>query len=487
MSDDSTVDADELMTPEELAAIEAEAALLTPEELADDGPEAAPPRGAQLRLAQVIQLPDKSATAWRKDLRIEWTKVGQVISPSVHNLLCILAGDPKLAGMVAYDELRETVVKVRPIEWASYESVPPSETPNADEWTDVDDTRMVSWLDRVHAVKFSTQAVHGAINTIAERIRINPIRDYLRGLVWDATPRLNSWLHTYLGSRDTAYERAIGPRWMISAVARAMKPGCKADHVMVLEGEQGDGKSLALQILASVPWFTDDDLPIGNKDAAAGLHGSWIHELGEVGKLSAKSLEQVKAFVTRQVDRYRPPYGHRAQSFPRRCVFAGSSNDDQYLTDPTGGRRWWGVKCGARAGEGRRIDIASIRADRDQLWAEAVVRFDQGEAWHVDSTALAALCRDEQEARLILDPWAETVGAWLSSIAAKEKLRSVGYLTTSDVLSLALDIDAERRDRSASMRVGAILRTLGWGRKQQRNDAGRVWGYNPSEALPGVE
>lgn len=436
------------------------------------------PGGQQpLRLAEVRAIPLPADRAWRKSLHTEHSKAGPIIVPSVHNLLVILTHAPEFRGAIAYDEHRETVIVTRDLPWSEYELTSARSGPHADEWTDVDDTRLVSMLDRVYRIRFSDTVVHRAVNAAANANRVHPIRTYLSNLRWDGTPRLNHWLSTHLGCPDTAYEQAIGVRWLISAVARVFDPGCKADHVLVLDGPQGTGKSSALQRLAGMAWFGDDDLPIGTKDAAAGLAGSWIHELGEVGKLSGRSLDQVKAFVVRRVDKYRPSYGHRAQSFPRRCVFAGSSNDEQYLTDPTGGRRWWGVRCG-------RIDLDAISRDRDQLWAEAVIRYEQREPWHVDSAELAAMCTEQQESRRIGDPWEEYVSAWLVSMAAKEKLRTQGYLTTRDVIEGAIGADKDRIGKAEAMRIGAAMKLSGWARRQFREGTSMVSGYVPAVTDP---
>jgi predicted P-loop ATPase len=158
--------------------------------------------------------------------------------------------------------------------------------------------------------------------------------------------RLDSWALTYLGADDTPLNRAFGALWAISAIARIMQPGAKADHMLILEGPQGARKSTALKVLAGADWFTDELAEIGSKDAAQQMRGVWIIEIAELDAIGRAEVSRIKAFLSRTVDRYRPPYGRYVIDVPRQCVFAGSVNPDTYLRDETGNRRFWPVRCG---------------------------------------------------------------------------------------------------------------------------------------------
>ena len=198
----------------------------------------------------------------------------------------------------------------------------------------------------------------------------------------------------------------FGSRWMISAVARIMQPGAKVDHMLILEGPQG-GRSRARSRCSPVlSWFTDELAEIGSKDAAQQMRGIWIIEIAELDAISRAEVSRIKAFLTRTTDRYRPPYERYVVEVPRQCVFAGSVNPDTYLRDETGNRRFWPVRCGTH--RSRRAS-----RDRDQLWAEAVVRYRDGAIWWLDEPELIADAKTEQDQRYQADAWDARIDRWL--------------------------------------------------------------------------
>ncbi len=410
------------------------------------------------------------------------------------NVITILVHDPRFAGRLAYHAMREEPIITTPIAWHPDDAPP---RPEVGPWSEVDTSRATSWLGREWGIDVSSAMVAEGVATASRKVIVDPLRDYLNGRrhKWDGTPRLDAWLATYLGAPDTPYTRAIGKRWLVSAVARALRPGCKVDCVLVLEAMQGRGKSTALRSLCPFDeLFFDDDLPIGTKEAAQNIAGKWIVELGELDKLSRVDLGLMKAFITRQVDHYRPSYGRQARDFPRHCVFAGSTNELEYLRDDEN-RRFWPVRCG-------QISPRSIATDRDQLWSEAVEAYDGGFAWYVDTPELAALCRAEQEERAQADPWEEHVATWLAGqydkaarecqaglLGAKECpcVRCAG-LTVSTVLVGAVGVEKAKQDRREEMRAASILRRLGWTRGAQVRQSGlRVRPYYPPAPSPEVD
>ncbi|MFL6113740.1 MAG: VapE domain-containing protein, partial [Catenulispora sp.] len=335
-------------------------------------------------------------------------------------------------------------------------------------WADVDPGRLASWLQR-KGLLVKPGVCRTAAVSIAHDTPHDPVRLYLEGLRWDGTERLSTWLTTHLGAdRSTPelarYLTAVGRKWLISAVARTFVPGEKADHMLILEGPQGARKSTALAALVPDPsWFADELATIGTKDADQDLRGKLIIEVAELSAMHRSDVERVKAFLSRKADHYRPSYAMHSADFPRRCVFAGSTNAEAYLLDDTGNRRFWGVKVG-------KIDVDAIKRDRDQLWAEAVHAYQAGEKWHLGQ-AEENIAAGEQEKRRQVDPWEDHVRTWL---------KGKTECTVNEVLSEAVQVPRERQNRVAQMNAARALKAAGWERFQHYEDGARSWRYRPA-------
>jgi predicted P-loop ATPase len=376
----------------------------------------------------------------------------------LHNATLILRTDGRFKDRIRYNEMLEAA-ECCGMPWRRFDSWR--------EWSDADDLELANWAQQRHAyLRPATCAA--AVQVVARDIMHHPVRERLDGLKWDGTPRLHSWLTDYLGveaSPDTTegghgYTTEVGMRWPISAVARVYQPGCKADHCLILEGPQGLGKSTAAAALAMEDaWFSDEIADIGTKDCGQDLRGKWIIELGELSALRRGEIERVKAFMSRKVDHYRPSYGRRSQDFPRQCVFIGSTNADAYLADETGGRRFWPVKIG-------KINLEKLKADREQLWAEAVAAYRAGEKWWLDK-AIEAQAREQQEQRRIVDPWEERVLDYVDGRIPGLDTRC-DEVTIARLLELAIEMPIERQGQADQNRVARILRPNGWKLVQRR-------------------
>lgn len=364
------------------------------------------------------------------------------IKDTLHNAAVILEREPAFQNRLRWNTLAEGPEGCglpwrRDASWAA--------------WTELDDLELARWCqERGASMRVETCA--RAMLLVAHRDPHHPVQAFLTGLVWDRKPRLGSWLTRYLGVTTSPYATAVGRAWMVSAVARAFQPGCKADHGLILQGGQGVGKSRAAATIAkNDAWFADEIADLGSKDSAQDLRGKWLIELGELSAMRRGEVERIKAFMSRRVDHYRPSYGRYSQDFPRKCVFIGSTNESEYLKDDTGNRRFWPVTVG-------RIDIDLLRRDIDQLWAEATATYRAGEKWWLTGDVEQA-AQEEQDARREADPWESAVARFLVGKV---------LVTSSEVLSAAIGMDLARQDQAAQKRISGVLRRLGWSRTLRR-------------------
>jgi hypothetical protein len=297
------------------------------------------------------------------------------------------------------------------------------------------------------------EATRDAAETLAISNPFHPIRNYLDGLQWDGSPRLDGWLSIYLGAEKSPLNSAIGRTVLIAAVRRVRSPGVKFDTILVMEGKQGVGKSSAVKILAGPENFSDQNiLTLELKGQMELLEGIWIYELCELEGLSRAETTKVKAFASRSVDHGRPAYGRFKERRPRETVFIGTTNEDQYLRDATGNRRFWPVKVG-------KIDLDGLQRDRDQLFAEAAHWEEKGESL-VLPEALWSDAQIEQEARVEDDPWIDI----LSKLHPSDLDQVAGTVRVASIrlLGLNLGLDPDRQQQFHLKRLGGLMRKLGW-------------------------
>jgi predicted P-loop ATPase len=428
-------------------------------------------------------------------IRPRWTSLlrldpGGTPERNEANVITALSLNATFAGALVFDEFAQEIMVTRTLPWEPIGSTLPRA------WGEADDVRCAEWLQR-HEINVPPVVVGRSVVAVARNIRIHPVRDYLTGLTWDGTPRLDAWAMTYLGAADTPLNRAMAALWMISAVARILRPGCKADHMLILEGPQGIRKSTALKVLASDAWFTDELAEIGSKDAAQQMRGVWIIEMAELDAIGRAEVSRIKAFLTRTSDRYRPPYERYVVTVPRQCVFAGSVNPDTYLRDETGNRRFWPLRCG-------KIDLDGLRRDRDQLWAEAVARFNTGSPWWLEDRDLIISATAEQEARYEPDAWDALIERWLVSERRSVNVGFGGYddwqdryvprpqqltdISVGEVLEKALGIEPAKWTKGDQMRVGNFFKAKKWERYKTKGSVKdgveREWRYRRTAAVP---
>lgn len=312
-----------------------------------------------------------------------------------------------------------------------------------------------------------------AVNALALDNAHHPIRDYLDKLAWDQTPRINTFLSIYFGAEETPLNNKISRVMLIAAVRRIRKPGVKFDQIIVLEGPQGSGKSTALLILAGGPEnFSDADiLSLDPKAQMEGLEGVWIYEISELEGISRADTNKVKSFASRSTDRGRPAYGHFRENRPRQNIFVGTTNDDKYLRDQTGNRRFWPVRTGD-------VKLEELACDRDQLWAEAAHYEALGESLFLPEELWPAASA-EQEARVEDDPWFDV----LCDVEG-DRYGEFVRISTEDLLTVKLQILPDRLQQFHTKRLAGIMRKLGWeGPKNIRLADGKVVrGYERPQA-----
>lgn len=330
-------------------------------------------------------------------------------------------------------------------------------------WTDYDTGLLQIAMQRslnLQSMAFDT--VHRAVLCVAYKNRRHPVKEWLAVTQWDGVARVERFFEQYMGATDTEFVRAVSKNFFIAMVARIFSPGCKMDNMVVLEGNQGVRKSSALKVLCG-DWFTECNEPVergNNKDFFAVLQGKMLVEIAELDSFSRADVKRIKAIVSTATDRYRPAYGRMTGNFPRTSIFVGTTNEDHYLEDPTGGRRFWPIKTG-------KMDLESIARDRAQLFAEAFELYKSGASWWQVPSEEA---RAEQEARRKIDPWEDVIGNWLG-------LPRICDVTSQVIARDALELSIQGLEQRQMMRIAACMKALGYENKVawHKGRASRVW------------
>lgn len=355
---------------------------------------------------------------------------GGVPFPSMANVELILERHPSTRSRIWFDDFRQKIM----VDRADDKTEP---------WTDADDLRLVSLLQRGMALpKIGLQTAVHAVQLVAYNNRRNSVATWLDSLTWDGTERLAQWTSDFLGTPNTAFEQAVGRNWLISMVARAYKPGCKVDHMPVLEGKMGRGKSTALAVLGG-QWYRAAPQAFGSKEFLEVIQGAWLVEIPDMVGFGRREHSQIISAITMNFDPFRKAYGRNAEDYQRTAIFAATSETDEYLQDSRGIRRYWPLRCSE-------INVEALRNVRDQLFAEAVAAYKSGATWHEMPEKQTAA---EQSARQETDPWLGAIEQWLAS------RRDV---TVDEVADFCLKIEIAKYDGAVKRRIGKCLKFLGY-------------------------
>lgn len=403
---------------------------------------------------------------------------------TIGNVLTILRLDHRWLDVLAYDAFAETpILTAQPPQRAQDKlAIEPGAA-----WSPQDATRTAAWIESEYGIAVPSAGVTEAVLAAAQHRKVHPVREYLDGLTWDGTARVERFFTTYCGVTEASYTHGVARMLFVGAVARVRAPGCKVDTIPILEGEQGRGKSRLIAALAA-PWGADTPISLGDKDAYQSLRGVWIYELAELASFKGREAARIKSFASSPSDHYRPSYEPRARSVPRQCIFIGTTNESHYLADATGARRFWPIRV-------ERIDVDAVKRDRDQLWAEAAMMHRDGVQWWPDHD-LASQGEAEQSERYEGDPWSDPLMAWLEKPTRtraldgggrdEEQLDVTRGVTMAEILSEALHVPRERAGKYEQERARRILKDAGWERGPQRRERGvqaRPW--YPRHLVPG--
>ena len=402
-------------------------------------------------------------------------------------VISALEHDPALMGVLAYCELTNTV-RCR-VAW-------PWPHAKAGEIRGADSLLLGKYLTDTYGLPaISKASLEEAIQTVAYTERFHPIREWLLTLKWDGRPRLDKWLVYALGETPESlkdlpgrfeYLSLVGAYWLQGLVWRVMEPGCKFDYCPVLEGDGGLRKSTLVETLVGAEWFSDTPFDMGHgKEAQEQVQGVWGYEIAELSAMSKADVNAIKAFISSKVDRYRVAYGTTVESFPRQCVLTGTTNEDTYLRDRTGNRRFWPVPVR------NLINAEWVARMRGQLFAEAFARYLQGQPYTPTSEQETRLFKPMQDSRLI-----ETaVESMLLRLLTREpgeadKARSVNVMTsfvTVAHLVEALGSDVAKTTPGLENQIRGWLKQYHWQRDKKQINGARAWGFVRPAVWPPVD
>jgi hypothetical protein len=363
---------------------------------------------------------------------------------NVDNAMRVLSWHPKFSGNLRYDTFYSNIFIKDRGEWR--------------QWKNSDGIVLMAYMQRfLGLVKISKEQVQHAAYAVALHNLRNEPKDWMETLKWDGTPRLDRFLTTYYMADENEYTGAVGKNFMIGMVARIFSPGCKQDNMMILEGAQGNFKTTSLEVLGG-KWYSCASASPDNKDFFVNLRGCMLVEIKELDNFRKADATLIKKILDTPYDDFRPPYGMVTERFLRSSVFVGTTNEKEYLKDNTGARRFYPITT-------HKVNLEGLARDRDQLFAEAVVRYKAGESWwEVPKDA----CLEAQEERRVSDAWEDVIS---------EYLYGKFEVTTHQICLEALKVDIAKMDQFVQKRVAKIMRLMKWEKDRFREGTDRryVW------------
>lgn len=370
-------------------------------------------------------------------------KSGKTRKRLLFTLLQIINKDESTAKLFGYNEFTDDIEFMKSPPWDPLQ-------PTGRIISDTDMISLKVYLSTKHAFEPPTGLIAEAIAYEANNQKYHPVRDFIKSLTWDKRPRLDQWLTKGAGCDENPYIKAVSRKVMVGAVSRVFAPGCVFQYMLVLEGEQGIGKSWLVSILGG-KWFTELNITEEDKDVVEYMRGRWIIEVPEMVCARKTEVDHLKAFITKTKDRVRLAYRRNATDFPRQSILIGTINpsgDNTYLRDDTGGRRFWPVMC-------TNINIEWLKSNRDQLIAEAFEVYKNGtEELHLTDPETLAIAKQHQDDRRSEDAWIQHVREYI------DQLEPGKGFTISDLAEIGVGVKKDKLDKSVQVRLGVILKQL---------------------------
>lgn len=389
---------------------------------------------------------------------------GKLDKSSTNNIqnFFIETGSP-LRGSLMFNEFSEQIQVMKPLPWwqDTIKTIPPQGV----QWKGGDTVGCRLWLSRERNFHVKKPDINDAALGVAQFESFHPVKDYLNNLKWDGKKRIDTWLMDYASAKKTKVNREICRLLLMQAVERIYRPGCQADYTVVLEGEQGVGKSSIVAILGG-EFYGDFHIDPHNKDSISDMMGKWFLEISEMVSTRKADADSLKAFLTRRKDTVRLPYAAKSEDYPRRCVFIGTINPGalaEYLKDETGNRRFLPIEI-------FKVNFRGLERARDQLFAEATERVLQGDQIHITDSEVLKTLEDEQRKRQMQDPWLDAIENWVH----QNKKR---FVTTRDIWLWALKGAEAQIKHNDRRRISEVLKTLGYKKGVARVEGRNTRGY----------
>jgi len=415
-----------------------------------------------------------------------WNETGTGVKTCYANVQAAIRHHPETQNLFALDERRREIKLNAPPPWEREEDPTYPRT-----WHEHDNNDVVDWLSRLAPqIAASPDQVYHEVAAQGAKNSFDSFERWLSALVWDGVERLDRVMIDLCGANETPLNRVFFRKWLISAVARTYEPGCQADYMLVLIGDQGLRKSKFLSAIVPDPIYHREGLPkSGDKDSLIALQGPVIVEDPDMSWFGAREISAIKAYITVRSDSYRAPYARIDEQHPRKCVFAGSSNEQEFLHDATGGRRFWPIEIHTRISAEVIEECEQVRA---QWWSEAVARYRRGEMWYLtdeEEVIAREIQEDHRESDTIEEMLARRLAQPVSpnAIAGIESSQIVdGVLQWASPSQIVYLLGMPVQDRGLQMRVSAALRALNWRKIGKRSIAGtQIRAYkNPKATQP---